>query len=298
MEIFINNNPPPAHSKKHAIPNLLALDPLAPFEFSFPSHDQEFWWDDSSDFSNCGDDLDIAAPYNILTSPVVTAIQSSNNIPPSPDFQSRILSAISKNAPKNVYKKKKSAMKRRRNRRKRKLIAAKTADIDPDFRSIFNNVGDLFVPKVTPCIELPPSIPTVNLTAINKNMLKRFDVVNLPIHSCHPDPSFYEENVLVNADKWSGNKILTSNFLKLDPDGYRHPFGTLPGIHTQLGPVALPNEPFYGHVWHENRWIVHAARRGDPGGGQDGGGRDLRDQRRPGRHGGDREAAQRGGGRG
>ena len=151
MEVFINNNPPPAHSKKHAIPNLLALDPLAPFEFSFPSHDQEFWWDDSSDFSNCEEDLDIAAPYNIMTSPVVTAIQSmsSNTISPSPeiDFHSRILSAISKNAPKNMYRRKKSAMKRRRNRRIRKLVAAKTADIDPHFRSIFSNVGDLFIPK-------------------------------------------------------------------------------------------------------------------------------------------------------
>ena len=133
-------------------------------------------------------------------------------------------------------------------------------------------------------------------------MLKRFDVVNLPIQSCHEDPSFYEENVLVNADKWSGNKILTSNFLKLNPDGYRHPFGTLPGIHTQLGPMALPNEAFYGHVWHENRWIFHAdtpaARHGDPGGGQDGGVLNLRDQQRPGRQGGDRGAGQRAGGGG
>ena len=120
MEIFINNNPPPAHSKKHAIPNLLALDPLAPFEFSFPSHDQEFWWDDSSDFSNCEDDLNIAAPFDILTSPVVAAIHSMStnkySSTPENDFLSRILSSISIIAPKNVYRKRKSAMKRRRNR--------------------------------------------------------------------------------------------------------------------------------------------------------------------------------------
>ena len=53
--MLVNNNPHLAsHSKKHAIPALLDINPYEEFEFSFPA--QTMWWDDSSDFSTSDDE--------------------------------------------------------------------------------------------------------------------------------------------------------------------------------------------------------------------------------------------------
>ena len=270
-----------------SIPNLLDVNPAAPFEFHYDY--QEPWWDEydtlDSDFSD--DDNFLTIPINqpnfVTISPTVSAIQTmedSKDDKNEDKFVLKIISTISLNAPKAIYHKKKSAMRRRRKRRQRKRISSSA--VVPEFQKLWSNVGDLFAqpsqPRKTNPLHTQSNLPTVNLYDINKNMLKRFDVVNLPIHSCSPDPDFYRRPEQLD---FRGYKELGSS---------KHmcvnPFGHLPGIHTQLGPVALPQEPFFGHVWHENKWIVAAEypAPSDPGGG----GPDPPDGRRPGREGGRR----------
>ena len=143
--------------------------------------------------------------------------------------------------------------------------------IEPELRSIFNSVGDLFAPSA---VSMPPpttNLPTINLTQVNKQMLRRFpDVVYLPINSCSPDPAFYERNLPIGV-----HDTLTSAFWK------ENPFGTLPAIRTNLGPVQPPTDACYGYVWTEDGWRVKAehARVPDPGGGH-GGGRDREEDGR------------------
>ena len=173
-------------------------------------------------------------------------------------------------------------MKRRRKCRKRKRLLSE--EIEPEFRSIWthSNVGDLFVPShggLTSADPLP-SLPTINLNDINKNMLKRIDVVNFPILGCSNDPKFYTEKVILDTvDFYTGrHNTLPNSHWKTEP------FGSLPGVLTDVGPVALPDEAFYGHTWSGKSWIVKAefpAPPRDPGGVQAGGGRDPRDGRRP-----------------
>ena len=164
-------------------------------------------------------------------------------------------------------------MKRRRNRRKRKCISAE--DVHPEFKSLWqhSNVGDLFIqsPSDVPISPPQPQLPTVDLTAVNKAMLKRVDVKMLAVKSCSPDPEFY------TSPPWKNS-------------GYNiegGAFGHLPGIHTDMGPVALPDTPFHGHVWGDRDWVVKAQLPSDPGGrAQVQDGRQLRDGGRRPREGG------------
>ena len=289
-----SNLPPPSpHSKKHAVPSLLDIDPYDEFEFSFPA--QTMWWDNSLDFISSDDneqpanlaarlaqyrpmDLDVllqkSSPYQIAFEAIPTATTTASPSPQDEEtkFIDKIISSISHNAPKLVYKRRRSAMKRRRNRRKRNCIVAE--GVHPDFKSLWqhSNVGDLFVqsPSNAP-ISPPPQLPTVDLTAVNKAMLKRVDVKMLAVKSCSPDPEFYASPPWKN----SGYNIEGGAF------------GHLPGIYTDMGPVALPNTPFYGHVWGDRDWVVKAQLPSDPGGpAQVQDGRQLRDGGRRPREGG------------
>ena len=102
-------------------------------------------------------------------------------------------------------------------------------------------------------------------------MLRRLpDVVYLPVHSCSPDPGFYEKNVPIGV-----HDSFTSKFWK------ENPFGKLPAIWTNLGPVSPPTDACYGYVWTEDGWRVKAefARVPDPG-GHGRGGRDREEDGR------------------
>ena len=238
----------PTNTMISPIPHLLDVDPFSPFEFSFPKED--FWWDDGESSSMFSDE-DYSAILDLDISFTSTTVSESDPIimPPSPqfcfispeypssnssttdssinDFIPKIISSIHQIAPKNVYKRRKFAARRRRHRRKRNL--RQISSIEPELRSIFNSVsvGDLFAPSA---VSKPPptsNLPTINLSRINKQMLRRLpDVVYLPVHSCSPDPSFYEKNVPIGV--WD---TLTSKFWR------ENPFGTLPSIRTNLGPI-------------------------------------------------------------
>ena len=245
-----------------SIPHLLDVDPSAPFEFSFPAQDFEPWWDDydtyDSGFSDDDQDVIISSlPLSISISPTVSAIHAMEIPPETPaktdDFVSKIISSLSENAPKLIYKRRKSAMKRRRRRRKRKQVS----DIEAEFYSLWthSNVGDLFASAKagSPSADPPPSLPTINMNEINKNMLKRIDVIKLPVHGCSPDPKFYTEIVVTDSLDYYGRPYTLANSHRKS-----EPFGSLPAVLTDVGPVALPDEPFFGHTWSGDNWIVKA----------------------------------------
>ena len=269
-----------------AIPHLLDIIPSDPFEFHFPTTSDDFWWDDhdTSDYqsdylgSDCSfsdsefefhETLDDSFPstfYHIYCTP-------DPNPEPAPLKEEdalipKLISTIVNVAPTSVYKRRKAAKKRRRKRRIRKRMSA--ASIEPDLRSLWLNFVDV-LPATDPV--LPPlpgdNLPTINLSAVNKQMLRRLpDVVNLPVLSCSPDPTFYERNIPVGV-----HDSVISAF------GKDSPFGKLPAIHTDLGPVPPPTDPCYGYVWSEGGWRVQAVRPPvpDPGGGR---GQDRREGER------------------
>ena len=283
-----------------SIPSLMDINPNSPFEFHFPA--DEPWWDEydtsdytsdyNSDFScdslfssesefDLDEDLDISFNskfYHI--SPTSMFIKEENEIcRRSPheedDLVQKLISTISIASPNNVYKRRKLSTKRKRQRKKRKKLMAD--EIEPELRTLWRNVDIVGVlPAKDPT--LPPlplsSLPSVNLASINKQMLKRLpDVIQIPVHSCSNDPTFYERNLPASYDSF------VSAF------GKTNPFGALPAIRTNLGPVPPPEDACYGYVWTEDGWRVKAEqspghvpdrgggqrRRGEVGGGHVGG---------------------------
>ena len=135
--------------------------------------------------------------------------------------------------------------------------------IVPDLRTLWLNFVDV-LPATDPVLSPPPTpttLPTINLGAVNKQMLRRLpDVVYLPVLSCSPDPAFYERNLPC--------RVLDNHYVSAF--GRDSPFGKLPAIQTDLGPIPPPTDPCFGYVWTEEGWRVKAERPPvpDPGGGR------------------------------
>ena len=265
---------PISNSTMSAIPPLMTVNPFEEPEFCFPAEDLS--WDysdmDTSDYSDADtsgylgssdsefelhEALDVSFPpmfYHICHKPEPTLPTNTNKESLIP----KLISTIANVAPTFVYKRRKAAKKRRRKRRMRKRMSA--ASIEPDLRSLWLNFVDV-LPATDPVLPpLPSNLPTINLSAVNKQMLRRLpDVVNLPVLSCSPDPAFYERNIPVGV-----HDSVISAF------GKDSPFGKLPAIHTDLGPVPPPTDPCYGYVWSGGGWRVQAVRPPvpDPGGGR------------------------------
>ena len=264
----------------NSVPSLMDIDPFSQFEFHFPA--DEPWWDefDTSDYNSdfscdslCSSESDFELePYEDLDTSFNsmfyhishTPAPNSETIPTEKenDLVANLISTISDASPNNVYKRRKLSMKRKRQRKKRKKLMA--ADIEPELRTLWRNVDIVGVlPAKDPT--LPPlplsSLPSVNLASINKQMLRRLpDVIQIPVHSCSNDPTFYERNLPASYDSF------VSAFAKTNP------FGALPAIRTNLGPVPPPEDACYGYVWTEDGWRVKAEQPPghvpDRGGGQ------------------------------
>ena len=185
---------------------------------------------------------------------------------------STLVSTISEIAPRGFYKRRKNSMKRKRNRKKRKRMFVSA--VDPEFHSLYDNVGDLFVQSSAESKVPPSNLPTINLGNINRTMLRRLpEVVDVPIISVSEKPEFYTKIV--------GNAVTRTTsipFTQFDrPGGCCH--GKLPAILTDIGPIPPPTESQYGYVYVDGGWKVKAEcpRIPDPGGrrggGYDGGGR-------------------------
>ena len=261
------------------IPSLLEIDPFGEFEFSFPC--EEMWWDDESDTSDyfsCDEDSSAAGDDEesfTTTTPTMFDISfpsefySLSPIPfPNPESDlkekdvliQKIISTLCHVAPTSVYRRRKFSTKRKRHRKKRKKLTM--SQIEPELRTLWLNYDIVGVlPATDPMLSPPSTLPTINLSNINKLMLKRLpDVKEYPVHSASNDPAFYERNIPIGV-----YGTLTSAFWK------EKPFGALPAIQTHLGPVPPPTEACFGYVWSEGAWTVKAERPpvpGDPGGGQ------------------------------
>ena len=207
-----------------------------------------------------------------------SVIDVSDDVKNEDILVTKLISTISKIAPKLVYNRRKHSMKRKRNRRRRKRISAE--NVEPELRSLWHNcssVGDLFAPSAVSVKPPPSNLPTINLNNINRTMLRRLpEVVEVPILACDENPDFYNKTI--------GNAVTRTTsipFTKFDrPGGCCH--GKLPAILTDLGPVPPPKDSQYGYVYVDGGWKVKAesprvpdARgrhgRGDDGGGQVGG---------------------------
>ena len=276
-----HRNPEPTHTMKpphvsSAVPSLLDVDPMAPFEFSFTTTTDDFWWDDADTSDYFSSDSD-PEPYEDQNnsfpsmfyhiSPSAPAHSEAETIPtkegdeicrrsPREDdyFVSKLTSTIAKAAPKNVYKRRKLAMRRKIKRKKRKKMTA--VQIETDFQCLWLNVGDLFALSPVTKPDPHPSLPSVNLHEVNRTMLRRLpEVVEAPIHSVSESPTFYTKVVCQHyASKFvSTPKPLTQHQKE-------NPFGTLPAIETDAGNVPPPNESFHGYVWSDGKWRVRATR--------------------------------------
>ena len=261
------------------------INPNSPFEFHFPA--DEPWWDEydtsdytsdyNSDFScdslfssesefDLDEDLDIS--FNSIFYHISHTLAPDSEMIPKEDdnFVAKLISTISNASPNNVYKRRKLSLKRKRQRKKRKKLRA--AEIEPELRMLWRNVDIVGVlPAKDPTLTPPsPSLPTVNLASINKQMLRRLpDVIQTAVHSCSNDPTFYERNLPIGV-----HDDFTSAFWR------ENPFGKLPAIWTDLGPIPPPTDSCYGYVWTSDGWRVKAERPPghvpEPGGGQRRGG--------------------------
>ena len=271
----------PPHACSY-IPHLLDIDPFENFEFSFPS--EEMWWDDedidtSDYFSDVDSDYSATLSVSSLSISMIDTSFPSLFYTISPDpnpksepestediFIPNLISAISNAAPRSIYKRRKFSMKRKRNRKKRKKMTA--VNIEPELKCLWHNcssVGDLFAPSAASKLPPPLSLPTVNLSTVNKSMLRRLpDVIEAPIHSCADNAQFYTKVVCQHyASKFVSTPTPLTQHQK------QNPFGTLPAIETDLGAVPPPDDAAYGYVWTDGKWRVKAqrARVPDPGGG-------------------------------
>ena len=195
-----------------------------------------------------------------------SVIDVSNDVKNEDILVTKLISTISKIAPKLVYNRRKHSMKRKRNRRRRKRISAE--NVEPELRSLWHNcssVGDLFAPSAASKLPPPLNLPTVNLSTVNKSMLRRLpDVIEAPIHSCADNAQFYTKVVCQHY---------ASKYVSTPTPRTQHqvpnPFGCLPAIETDYGNVPPPNEAVYGYIYSEGKWRVKAEypRVPDPGGG-------------------------------
>ena len=271
-----------------SIPPLMDINPFTEFEFHFPA--DEPWWDefdmDTSDnfscdsLSMCSSESDFEAHEDLNLSFPSTFYHICDTTPVQPeDFPTKedeicrrspreeeilipkLFSTISHVAPKNIYQKRRNSMRRKRQRRRRKKMAA--ANVEPELRTLYLNLVGV-LPATDPVLSPPPTpttLPKINLSSVNKQMLRRLpDVVYLPVLSCSPDPAFYERNLPC--------RVLDNHYVSAF--GRDSPFGKLPAIQTDLGPIPPPTDPCFGYVWTEEGWRVKAERPPvpDPGGGR------------------------------
>ena len=194
-----------------SIPPLMDIDPFTKFEFHFPA--DEPWWDefdmDTSDnfscdsLSMCSSESDFEAHEDLNLSFPSTFYHICDTTPVQPeDFPTKedeicrrspreeeilipkLFSTISHVAPKNIYQKRRNSMRRKRQRRRRKKMAA--ANVEPELRTLYLNLVGVL--PATDLVLSPPSTPTtlpkINLSSVNKQMLRRLpDVVYLPVLS-------------------------------------------------------------------------------------------------------------------
>ena len=139
--------------------------------------------------------------------------------------------------------------------------------IHPELHSLWNNVGDLFSPKVSVSRSQSSSTPTVDWNKVNSRFISNIpSPTPQPLYGCSSDPVFYEathhrrcqpSGAVTWEIKWSQHSTSKS------------PFGTKPGFLTDAGVITADSNQqiVHGYVWSPScqQYILHARFPGEGG---------------------------------
>ena len=171
-------------------------------------------------------------------------------------FITSLLRTIHRTAPKAVYNTRRAEILRK------ERCEERISDLIPDeFRSLWDTHED---EEEVVKIIVPDPYPKIDWSQVNKRFISNIpEPTRFPIHSCSPDPAFYE---------WSERKFNGATE-KVPPqfekyDYYRkkgwfkaaegmHVFGGIWGYQTSEGIVSVASLVHHGYIW-QNGWILHA----------------------------------------
>jgi len=172
---------------------------------------------------------------------------SSNSYSNQVKFIDKVLTFMSKVAPKNVFSRRKS--KRRKARKLRRLL-------HPELFNIWYYSGQLVAPTdVSKKPVSSPPYPEVDWSNVNKRFLTNVPTpVQYPVYGCSESADFYEEKMEMSTYGYVTNE--GSAFTRTD-----NPFGSLPGYKTIYGVVSVPSsQVFHGYTWLDREgWVLHAS---------------------------------------
>ena len=166
-----------------------------------------------------------------------------------------LLRTINRTAPKSVYCTKKAEILRK------ERSDIRIANIVPnEFKALWDAHEDEEDFK----INVQDPYPTIDWSKVNKRFISNIpEPTRFPIHSCSPDPAFYE---------WTEKKI--NGAIEKIPSPFEryhyylkkgwfeaakgmHAFGSRWGYDTSEGIVSVASLVHHGYIW-QNGWILHA----------------------------------------
>ena len=259
-------------------------------------HHEEMWWDDdyvslsmsvSQDFNNnfnnisectseMGDDIlqhfelfpnasdeenELSIADRVKLRKLAQNQTSSASFPESQEpklamncdpFIVKMTSFIKTSSPGHVFDVKKS--KKRKAKKAAKMV-------HPVLLSLWNNVGDLFTPKVHVPKNSASNVPVVDWHKVNSRFIANVPAPSpQPLYGCSEDPEFYEHKTGRRCQpsgavtweiQWSKFKTSTT------------PFGTKPGFLTDAGVITPDSnhQLVHGYIWSPScqQYILHAS---------------------------------------
>ena len=103
---------------------------------------------------------------------------------------------------------------------------------------------------------MKPKVDWENLRC-NKSSLPKPE--DFPIQGASEDPDFYNKKKTTKFMYERGVVRSTYEVFAFSEDEVA-PFGSLPGVKTNLGVVSMPAKPVRGYLWsqEDKDWVVHA----------------------------------------
>ena len=166
-----------------------------------------------------------------------------------------LLRTIHRTAPKSVYSTKKAEILRK------ERSDVRVANIVPiEFKSLWDAHKDEEDVKII----VPDPYPTIDWTKVNKRFISNIpEPTRFPIHSCSPDPAFYEwtEKIVNGAIEKIPSPFERYTYYRrkgwLEAAKGMHAFGSSWGYDTSEGIVSVASLVHHGYIW-QNGWILHA----------------------------------------
>ena len=171
---------------------------------------------------------------------------------PGDPFLLKMSNFINMISPGYIFNVKKS--KKRRKKRATKLL-------HPELLSLWDNVDDLFAPKVSVPRNQASNVPIVDWHKVNSRFIANIPAPTpQPLHGCSEDPEFYEHKTgrrcqPSGAVTW---EVIWSKFKTS-----KTPFGTKPGFLTDAGVITPDSnhQLVHGYIWSPScqQYILHAS---------------------------------------